>query len=224
MSCCRGQSLLEGDWAVAIASSVYSHDKPNFLTARQHCSEVNFISNVFFVMCVYIGVSKRLVIVQSLALAKQRVTKSARQVQLVDSVSLFSLNFFKCNICLMTETLKSTFKHKYERCHNNKSFLAQIGWMVVESLGQVFPCWKDKSCPVEHTYIKKKINMMHCYLVFLRQMANCCTAVLSKNGGTAHTFESAWDSIKVSNALSETLVQLWFFVVVWCWWGPLFES
>lgn len=27
--------------------------------------------------------------------------------------------------------------------------------MLVEILGQVFPCWKNESCPVEHIYIKK---------------------------------------------------------------------
>lgn len=66
MSCCRGQNLLEGDCAVAIAGSVYCHDKPNPLTARQHCSEVNFILNVFFVMCVYTRVSQCLVTVNML--------------------------------------------------------------------------------------------------------------------------------------------------------------
>jgi len=116
-----------------MAGSVYSHDKPNPLTARQHCSEVHLILNVFFVMCVYTRVSQCLVTVNMLLFQSNVYSKAARQVlmlhsQLVrivnNSVSLFSLNFFKHSIFLTTDSLKDTFRHGYERCQKTKSCLA----------------------------------------------------------------------------------------------------
>lgn len=59
--------------------------------------------------------------------------KSAKQVLMLhlelewivnNSVSLFSLNFFKHSVCLMTESLKGTFRCGYDRCHKTKSCLA----------------------------------------------------------------------------------------------------
>lgn len=84
-------------------------------------------------MCVYIRVSQCLVTVNMLLFKGNIFSKSAKQVLILsselewivnNSVSLFSLNFFKHSVCLMTASLKGTFRQGYERCHKTKFCLA----------------------------------------------------------------------------------------------------